>query len=111
MVALYLSVGGQKAEKNWLANTPLLDMAELKNVWDRIMRKGKRISGPDFTVYHLRLSAAPRPRIVVSQKVDKRAVVRNKIRRRLRSILNQILPPGTGLVIIARPKINQNLFR
>lgn len=69
------------------------------------MRRGKRVAGPDFTVYYLELSGAPRPRIVVSQKVDKRAVVRNKIRRRLRSILNQILPSSTGLVIIARPSI------
>ena len=69
------------------------------------MRRGKRVYRPDFTVYYLKLSTSIKPRIVVGQKVDKRAVVRNKIKRRLRSILSQILPPHTGLVIIAKPSI------
>lgn len=44
--------------------------------------------------------------IVVGGKVSKRATIRNRIKRRLRSGLRQLLPslsPGWQLVIIARP--------
>ncbi|MCD8485422.1 MAG: ribonuclease P protein component [Desertifilum sp.] len=44
--------------------------------------------------------------VVVGQKVSKRAVVRNRIKRRIRAGLRQFLPrlsPGWQLVVIARP--------
>lgn len=44
--------------------------------------------------------------ISISQKVSKRAVVRNRIKRRLKAILQQLLPkisPGWRLVIVVKP--------
>lgn len=48
----------------------------------------------------------PRIGISISQKVSKRAVVRNRIKRQLRAILRGLLPhlqPGWDLVIVVRP--------
>jgi ribonuclease P protein component len=44
--------------------------------------------------------------ISISQKVSKRAVVRNRIKRQLKAILNQLLPkisPGWQLVVVVKP--------
>lgn len=44
--------------------------------------------------------------ISVSQKVSKRAVVRNRIKRQIRAALHQLLPrltPGWQLVIVVKP--------
>lgn len=46
--------------------------------------------------------------ITVSQKVSKRAVVRNRIKRQLRAICRQLLPkllPGWSVVIVARGSV------
>jgi ribonuclease P protein component len=48
--------------------------------------------------------------ISVSQKVSKRAVVRNRIRRRLQAAFQQFLPhlsPGWRLVVVVRPSATQ----
>lgn len=48
--------------------------------------------------------------ISVSQKVSKRAVVRNRIKRQIRSALRQFLPrlaPGWRLVIVVKPSAIQ----
>lgn len=48
--------------------------------------------------------------ISVSQKVGKRAVVRNRIKRQIRAALRQLLPrlaPGWQLVIVAKPNASQ----
>lgn len=58
------------------------------------------------------LEAIPPVRIgiSISQKVSKRSVVRNRIKRQLRAILQQFLPqiaPGWQLVIVVRPSAIQ----
>lgn len=48
--------------------------------------------------------------ISISQKVSKRAVVRNRIKRQLQAILYQCLPqiqPGWQLVIVVKPSATQ----
>ena len=48
--------------------------------------------------------------ISISQKVSKKAVVRNQIKRQLRAILRQFLPrisPGWQLVIVVKPSATQ----
>lgn len=48
--------------------------------------------------------------ISISQKVSKRAVVRNRIKRQLKAVLRQFLPqisPGWQLVIVAKPSATQ----
>jgi ribonuclease P protein component len=44
--------------------------------------------------------------ISISQKVSKKAVIRNRIKRQIRSVLRQMLPqllPGWDIVIIVKP--------
>jgi len=51
--------------------------------------------------------------IVVSRKVDKKAVIRNKIKRRIRSILRENMnswTPQRDVVLIARPQIKELNF-
>ncbi len=53
------------------------------------------------------LESPPQIGISISKKVSKRAVIRNQIKRRLRSALRQLLPrldSGWKLVIIVRPQ-------
>jgi len=50
---------------------------------------------------------------IVSQKVAKKAVVRNKIKRRLREIIrkeNEKIKPGWDIVLIALPGIEKEEF-
>jgi len=72
---------------------------------DLVMRRGIRVSRPGFTVYAKRLTESYRPRIVVSGKLDKRATVRNRLRRQIRSILVPYLGDTIGIVIVCRPEI------
>ena len=69
------------------------------------MRRGRRLRRPAFAIYALPVSSPLHPRIVVGQKVDKRAVVRNRARRRLREILRATPLPRVGLVVVARKPI------
>ena len=62
-------------------------MAVVQTELDRVMRRGRRVFQPSFVLYYLPLSRKLSPRIVVSQKVDKRSVVRHKVKRRIRHIL------------------------
>lgn len=51
--------------------------------------------------------------IIVSRKVDKKAVVRNKIKRRLRAILRENIkywPLKRDIILIARPQIKEWSF-
>ena len=48
--------------------------------------------------------------ISISQKVSKKAVIRNRIKRQIRAALRQILPqllPGWDLVIIVKPSATE----
>lgn len=48
--------------------------------------------------------------ISISQKVSKKAVVRNRIKRQIRAILRQLLPriaPGWQLVVVVRPEAKE----
>ena len=55
-----------------------------------ILKKGKRYESPFFTVWRFRRdTGALRSFVVCSRKVDKRAVRRNTIKRRVREILRK----------------------
>jgi len=48
--------------------------------------------------------------ISISQKVSKRAVVRNRIKRQIRAVWHQFLPllsPGWDVVIVVKPTADQ----
>lgn len=76
--------------------------------FDRVFRKGRAFSGPLMLV---RVAAnglaVSRIGFAVGTKIDKRAVVRNRLRRRLREIFRRELLPemtkGFDLVVIAKP--------
>lgn len=94
-----------------------------------VYRQGTRLGSPHLILRTLPIAASPlqaklnysqhtaktqllptRIGIVVSQKVDKRAVVRNRIRRRLQAAfmtLRSRLKPGWLLVIGVRPQAVQ----
>jgi ribonuclease P protein component len=73
-----------------------------------VYQKGKSVYGVHFYVRvrrHVRAGAVSRFGISVSQKVSKRAVQRNRIKRQLRAACRQLLPevtPGWDVVIVVR---------
>jgi ribonuclease P protein component len=75
------------------------------SVLDRVTRRGIRLSRRGFTLYYLKLLHPPSPRIVISQKVDKRAVVRNRLRRQIRSILQASGLTNRAMVVIVRREL------
>jgi len=98
-----------------------------------VYQSGRRRTGTSLTVRCLRLGLRPSPQqrscrddvacqvqsivapqnkpatrigISISQKVSKKAVVRNRIKRQIRAALRQLLPrmaPGWLVVIVVRP--------
>ncbi|WP_299490476.1 ribonuclease P protein component [Acaryochloris sp. IP29b_bin.137] len=75
-----------------------------------VYRKGRRQSTKFLVLRAYRSSIATQQHLVrfgfsISQKVSKRAVIRNKIKRQLRAICRQLLPelqPGWDVVIVVR---------
>lgn len=68
-----------------------------------------RVSSSAFSVYYKDVGTHIRPRVVVSQKVDKRATVRNRLRRQIREII-KTLSPTLGVIVIAKPSILDKSF-
>lgn len=76
-----------------------------------VYRKGIRRSGRFLTLRGLRHSpevekSATQIGISISQKVSKKAVVRNRVKRQIRAALRHLLPrltPGWQLVVVVRP--------
>lgn len=76
----------------------------------RVKRLGKTYHCPLFklSVAQKKVSGSPRFGFVISTKIDKRATVRNRIKRLLREAVRANLakvPDGFDLVFIVRPKI------
>jgi len=86
-------------------------MRSAPDIWEKIRRQGRRVYGPDLTVYGMKLTSAPTPRIVVPLKVDKRSTVRNKIKRQLREILRKTDVRDLGLVVIVKPSVVGTPFK
>lgn len=83
-----------------------------------VMRKGKRFFGStvDITVMKRSDKNPSVAKVVVSQKVAKKAVDRHKIQRRLREIMHHILKTnlllsrGFDIVLVARPPAHHTSF-
>ncbi|HEY9645161.1 MAG TPA: ribonuclease P protein component [Chroococcidiopsis sp.] len=95
-----------------------------------VYQLGLRRSTPNLTLRALRLASISKPGlrndsvenpippscfgISISQKVSKRAVVRNRIKRQLHSALLHLLPrvsPGWKIVIVARSSAIQCCYK
>ena len=84
--------------------------------FDNVFKNGKKHSLPGTEIY-LKISKnklkQSRFGFIVSKKVSKKAVVRNKIKRRLREIIRSNLPEvkkGIDVVIITLPGFEKNDF-
>jgi ribonuclease P protein component len=75
------------------------------DVMDRVTRRGTRLSRRGFALYYLKTLRPPRPRIVISQKVDKRATVRNRLRRQIREIIKSAQLTNCAIVIITKKEL------
>lgn len=75
------------------------------DVMDRVTRRGTRFSRRGFVLYCLKVLRPPRPRIVISQKVDKRATVRNRLRRQIREIISKAQLTNRAVVIIVKKEL------
>ena len=77
----------------------------------RVLRTGRRATVGPFVVYSLASrSKIPRVTVVISKKVDKRAVVRNRCRRRVRESFREFLPhlkPSFDILVYIRQDIRQ----
>lgn len=76
----------------------------------RVKRLGKSYHCPLFklSIASQKVSAAPRFGFVISKKIDKRATVRNRIKRLLRQAVRERLekiPNGFDIVFVVRPNI------
>ena len=81
-----------------------------KNIAD-ILRKGARIRGSCVDFVYKNTTLPPRFSVIVSTKIDKRAVVRNRMKRLVREAVWHILPSmkqGLDGVFIVRKKLPDN---
>ncbi len=68
---------------------------------------GKRVSGSMFIIHYKHLGNNGKAGIIVSKKVSKSAVERNKLKRRLREIYRRnrlVLPENISVIIRSMPK-------
>lgn len=76
---------------------------------DNIFKKGKTIAGKLIFLKIIKNNLNnSRFGFVISTKISKKAVIRNKIKRQLREIIRKNLPnikPGLDVLIIAKPEI------
>lgn len=94
---------------------PLAHRLKRRQDFNAVYQRGRR-----FATSHLFLRTLAQPSVegespsrfgfVISQKVDKRAVVRNRLRRQLQAKVRALLPrlsSGWSVIISARPGVAQ----
>lgn len=94
---------------------PKQNRLKKKKSFDEVFKKGKILRAPDFFLKYLEKEAAEaRIGFVVSKKVSKRAVQRNKAKRRLREAFRspiKLLSQGIDVVVVANPSIKSRTLR
>ncbi|MDD3032766.1 MAG: ribonuclease P protein component [Candidatus Pacebacteria bacterium] len=84
-----------------------------KKDFERVYKKGRGIKTDSLFLKILENEQEiTRIGIVISKKVSKRAVIRNKIKRRIREIVKKSsLKPGFDLIIVTYPQIKEKDFQ
>ena len=83
-----------------------------KNDFERVYKKGRGLKADSLFLKILENDKNfVRIGIVVSKKVSKKAVQRNKIKRRIREVLRKIdFKPGFDIILVAYPNIKDKKF-
>jgi ribonuclease P protein component len=82
----------------------------LRTELNRIRQEGRLVQGRLFS-FQVGLSRSNQPSrfgFIISSKIDKRAVRRNRARRLLSEVINQLIPqvkPGYDVVVLAKKKL------
>lgn len=87
-----------------------------KEDFDRLFQKGKRFNSKDLCCYYLKgTQKEPRLAVVVSKKISKRAVDRNRIKRKIRALVlknkEEISYTRNDILILAKSEILKSTFR
>lgn len=84
-----------------------------KRDFERVLQKGRGYKGDSLFLKVIKNEEAEaRIGIIVSKKVSKKAVERNKLRRRIREIVRTInLPSHFDAVVVAFPKASEKTFQ
>jgi ribonuclease P protein component len=74
--------------------------------FERVTGQGGRVAVPEFVLYHFARETPPDPRVglAVGRRIGG-AVVRNRVRRRLREAIRPLIPrlAACDVVVVARP--------
>ncbi|MDD5750091.1 MAG: ribonuclease P protein component [Candidatus Pacebacteria bacterium] len=93
---------------------PKKNRLKKKNDFARVMRQGSTAAGGCLVLrFCANQQEASRIGFVCSKKVAKRAVARNRVKRRLREIVRMMLPdirPGYDMVFLTRPGMAETGF-
>jgi len=86
-----------------------------KRDFEKIKKEGRLVQTPLFSVLILGSQInAPRIGVIVSKKIDQRAVVRNQLRRRLAESLKSLLdrlPKDSWFLFLVKSKLKEAEFR
>jgi ribonuclease P protein component len=91
---------------------PKVNRLKNRHEFQTLFREGNRLKSSHLTLRALRLHPSgtiigTRIGISISTKVSKRAVIRNRIKRQIRAAFRSLLPqiaPGWSLVVIVEPQ-------
>lgn len=85
-----------------------------QNDFRKVFARGKKIASQFFVVYFLKTDLKnPRVAVIVSNKISKQAVVRNKLKRRMREIVKKNLKKlAHDIIVSAKPAaLNQKYLK
>jgi ribonuclease P protein component len=98
------SCSPEKQRKEEAGRLSCVILALNKEQFEMVMKKGKMIHSPLFSLYYLKGESSAFA-AVASKKVSKKAVIRNRNKRRVREILRknkEMLPSGSYILFIKK---------
>jgi ribonuclease P protein component len=94
---------------------PAINQLNKQKEIDKVFKLGKRLKGDFFYIKIIKTkNKNSRFCFIVSKKISKKAVVRNKIKRRLRDIIRKILLDmeiGADIIVCASPGIEKKNYK